>query len=397
MEYTPKLVQSRIFSADGASRYFQHKCFVFADGMVTWDFRRLAPLLLAHRVELRLCDFMSRDTSDLRELLASLSIDLDDHMPPTTRQKKAVVSATVAEYSQSVQTLSTVALLAFFFVQTNSRHRNDEKDACMNVLVAWLEELISPDAIHDYWRDVCDLDVSTLASCPAAPRRSGKCDHVRSLVPDVAFSRGTYHQKLAFLLLDLVAGVATCPTVLDLLSVALPSLAALVDKSAKEKAFVTDMLKDEVVLRGPKRSLPIDAERRAAVVEATMEGRARSTAAMALAIGGEKATTAGDFEWRHANEYMAEVWLRSASTTDISVIPDASRVGNPAKDVMVVPMSTDDGNGYHLPPQDHVIAISIVLGHCFFFFKKRQPKKTNYKNLTESHNIRQNRTKSEKI
>ena len=46
-----------------------------------------------------------------------------------------------------------------------------------------------------------------------------------------------------------------------------------------------------------------------------------------------------DFEWRYLNEYQAECWLRGDAGGDISVIPDATRVENPAEDTFVVPVS----------------------------------------------------------
>ena len=75
---------------------------------------------------------------------------------------------------------------------------------------------------------------------------------------------------------------------------------------------------------------------------------------------------ASNFEWRHLAEYQATGYLTAAADCgDIHVAPDASRIGNPARDVMVMPLSMENHPyGFQLPPQD----ISPLGGDLFLMY-----------------------------
>ena len=141
---------------------------------------------------------------------------------------------------------------------------------------------------------------------------------------------------------------------LHLCGLCLKALSEIIDKRVHgNDRYKTDMLTDDAAIKGEKRSLNIDPDLRDSVMRACLDKRGDSAADIVRVTGDVDPKTAATFEWRFYNEYQSASWLSAAGTEAVSVIPDASRIGNPAKDTMVIPCSLwPSGIGIHLPTQE---------------------------------------------
>ena len=291
-----------------------------------------------------------------------LGLIVGEHFVPSRRVADAGDSALAdLDKVRSEATTSAVGLVMFFCHTCWSRHGKASFVIASRLFVSCLRELLPIRVLADFWEDACIVSVTDLQLCTRDVLiGSSCCAHVRNLLVDIVWVDGREHDQLARALIDLYGILQDCPT----LAAHVGSIMCSAGKSISQKvalaAYPADMLKDDAPLRGKKRALRVDEDLRIAVMGAVRDGRASAPSSMVRALDIMPPKSVASFDSVELNGYMAEGWLLGRLGGDISVSPDASRVGNPAKDILVMPCYLHGPSAsFILPPQEPVCFLCV--------------------------------------
>lgn len=102
---------------------------------------------------------------------------------------------------------------------------------------------------------------------------------------------------------------------------------------------------------GTRKRRPDQDFRQLVTQNALQEKRAKTTGDMLVATGDFGRKTGAKFVDRQLREYLTTAHLELPRSTHLSVVCDGARLGNPAKDNLVIAAVTMEGVGFWLPQQ----------------------------------------------
>jgi hypothetical protein len=302
----------------------------------------------------RLAQFAQRTAEPCWACLVTLGWPREEHVLPSCKAASAKGIALNSNFEQEF-VVSTAAFVLLLFWLIQHRRALMQKQRSKQFAIAFfacfvvnIKEVMSDTrTISPEIADLCIVDVDP---------RLGFCKHV------VNFSQGMVgadeDQSDVCRLIERGSAIVDALHKEDCASLR-QVLKRLVLKVADEcRANITDTGEPTIgqlrenVLRGTKRSLRVDSDFKRAVIKKV----ASSDRMSIMQIDGRdgEACCRDTIHWlsEHLQSYIANMHATFSKVKSLTLTPDASRLGNPAEDMLVYPaFSADLNRGAWLVPQ----------------------------------------------
>lgn len=310
--------------------------------VVWWELRIPAKHLLPSRASLDLHRLSQRDLQGWKEAVVASGCDLDEHLA-ASRKSQGSRGEELQDINQQEWAMTTFALLTLMLWWSTSRRRVVEKgmgEALLHgILLATLHGDVATDPMWGL------LDPAFLQHCRHGALGQGPCCHYTAAREHMLLQEGAVSQlRCAQWLLTVHKAGLECPMLAMWGAHLCKGLAAEVDRGVRAGDWSSDALKDATHLGGPKKKLRISEAYRQATNTAVAEGRAISRTRV-LKLGGDVCeSSARSWDNHDAQVLLASGWQSFGKVSNLTLAPDASRLGNPAEDTEMFPAWTSDGN-----------------------------------------------------
>jgi hypothetical protein len=328
------------------------KAWVHAGGETWWQLdpffkalELLSPKVLMsdwlnHRMESFVEAWGAAGISKVEALLPSLKSQV-----ATAKMRGQPVDKLVGHHSFC---MSTVGLLVWLRRLSISLHRSASRAFASAVLVAWLLFMLPSTSL-----DLAQAHISAGVAqrCQTGAVEDGLCCHIQAC-RRAAMVEGSPQLKCAELWCALGLHTHCCHACKAWDEMLVRELATLVDAEVPAVAMTTDPKVGALITkRGPHER--VDEDYKKAVVDVAVSSKRAKTCGQAIQADGV-AVRQNANDWSDARTLLeqAACWDSFKECQCISVIGDASRVGNPAENCEVIAAwSPGVGAGVWLPPQ----------------------------------------------
>jgi hypothetical protein len=341
-------------STDGVLVSLRLKTILWsADSTRFWEIRNVLHRVLFRRSSLDVARFIARELSPFFDEFEHFGLAMLVDFKPSLRSAQSRSDDSYAEDSKvrHCAMLSTAAFVLLLLHLREKRRCADERECCRMLLNTLIAEIADRDSCIEFLDDASILARQVVGDCGDSVGGQ-PCIHMLNswcspeAVPD------DHGACVASRLFVAYGARDTCGAMGHTLAPMLSGLAVLLDECVPRHEYPDDPL-EVSLLRGKKRLLAVDEDFSQAMSAAVHAGRAPHCAALARSTLKIGVKSASNFSGRQLCLVQASAHLTFAVGGDLSVALDASRVGNPAVETMVLAAySTVADRGVALPPQD---------------------------------------------
>lgn len=347
---------------DGALIDVKLKTWSWEDGSRFWECVRIAQVVHPKRSKLDFCRLVSRDYGDFFGDFDSFDLSLSDDFKRSARSLARRAAAQESdEKVRSQACMSTKGMLGFLMYLSKGRRCVTERALAAGLLRGLLGSIFDIDSGIELLDDLAVIPWEIRQLCQQRSLND-RCEHLQLTFLSVGDFGEDAGKALADRFMLAFSARSQCGAIAAWLPIALGGLAQAVEARVQELDFPADVLKELVPLRGQKRLLNIDEDLQSAMRSAVRDGRAVHVSALARATQKVSPKTATVFAVRFLAESVCAARLALAEG-DLSLASDASRVGNPAVDLLVLAAySHNSDRGFALPPQDPCVSMGGRFG-----------------------------------
>ena len=326
---------------DGAAVSWDWKCWAEV-GAFRWDMVRIGTSLYCPQddADQGLFRWWKSRLPQMLELFHSLGMDTVECYVPSRKSQDASARfhgrhAVFADRSHDVGTFSTEAVIVMLRLFQSSLRTLLARSNAESVSRSFYETLLPENIYHAFaWAAV---PVPTAAACDLKGD-ADRCEHLAAAIACFT-DKEVGSCEAAFCFWAALADQAThCPSCREWGLVVLQQLARQCEARVPEIAYTDDPLKSARPreLTGCKRSVEDEDYKRAVTSKVIQEGRAETPNAYLRATGDHVTTSADGWVVKELANHRAASVLSAQEVRSCSVSADATRIGNPAEDVLAV-------------------------------------------------------------
>lgn len=344
----------------GVARDYPLKCVRYPSGEVDWELRLLFAAMLPHRKKVQAWDLLKKERVMWSKTFTELKLDLGAELKASraaANRSAALGESTNSDKQRQEFMLSTAGVLCVLLGWALSRHTTSDRARARDILIGIAERLARPALDSLVWFHALVDEAHAL--CSASAGADGRCQHIAQLqsVFD-ALVQDPVAQTLARTMCEIdrriVADRLLCDATRSLRAALLSKVSGFFDQAVATLER-SDPLDEKTPKLGCMNKRPrIDEDlKRVVATSCVQEGRVASGAAWARATKRVSASSTRSWEHTAMRTYMvAGSRLMKDGVTVLSLVEDASRIGDPAEDTMVyLAWSGKHNTGLYLPVQ----------------------------------------------
>lgn len=316
----------------GVARDYPLKCVRYPSGEVDWELRLLFAAMLPHRKKVQAWDLLKKERVMWSKTFTELKLDLGAELKASraaANRSAALGESTNSDKQRQEFMLSTVGVLCVFLGWALSRHTASDRARARDILIGIAEQLARPALDSLAWFHALVDEAHAL--CSQGAGADGRCQHIAQLqsVFD-ALVQDLVAQALARTMRDIdhriVADRLLCDATRSLRAALLSKVSGFFDQAVATLER-SDPLDETTPKLGCMNTRPrIDEDlKRVVTTSCVQERRVASEAAWARAT--KRVSASSTRSWEHT--------VMKDGVTVLSLVEDASRIGDPAEDAMV--------------------------------------------------------------
>ena len=205
------------------------------------------------------------------------------------------------------------------------------------MFVNFVSEMVNLTSMADFGEACQGIGLDESGKCIVEQNDMGLCSHCQTVLADIPWRTNGYAEQLFSAFNFMFGNVFECPALASWVGDIVVEFGKLIDERALQHNYTADLLKDDSPLRGRKRLLAVDEDLRHAIVQGVKNGRAARPCQLVCAMGIMDRDTGRLAEWKNLNDFMAACWIAATCGGDVSIIPDATRIGNPGQETLTIP------------------------------------------------------------
>lgn len=361
VSYEPRWLGITLAGDGHGADDFVFKAVIYTDGAVFWELRLLFAAMLYHRRVIQTWKLLARERQAWQRSFAEVGLALDNELKSSKSAAKLRDPTGGRDHDPKQRaefTLSTKGVVAVLLCWYGMRHRRDERVRASEILLQLAQRLVvlQPNAGDCIGAFACQ----SRRLCRKGAQADGDdCNHLAGIMSgfDTFFAAPSAKTLVGGILgmeAGIVQGTMLCAASASFRQRIVAFVADLFDKSCPNLSRC-DALAEQTPALGCARKRPrIDEDLRRAVVNTVVrEGRASSGAAWARATGSVAGSSCGRWEQDEMKAYLAAAnKLLGDGVSVVSIVEDASRIGDPAEDTMVyLAWSGKHDTGFYPPVQ----------------------------------------------
>jgi hypothetical protein len=336
MQYEPVWIEARANGAMGVSKCGVLKAFIYANGLVFWELRRLIACMGFNVGDLN--DFVKANFDDWEADWKNEGLGVDFRYSARASEYNDRIRD---EYTRQEHTLVTKATLLVLVRATKHRKLVNERDMALAFLKQWIYacHVHADETDRAALRQVLAyVPNGTCQLCGSPPVNGGLCIHVQHWHH---FCKRTLQARrdepceyaIAIFLEKLNGWKGDCAALQVHFSNCLGAVSYAVDQHMDASPFICDDPLKIDQLSGKKKKRRMDEDLRDHLARGVRDGRAPCTAALARALGVANTSTVRDNEVKSLQYYQACGHRLLACPSTVWDSTDAARLGQPALDM----------------------------------------------------------------
>ena len=301
------------------------------------------------------CLWYKKKKGQLGHALAQGGCQLEEHV----RAPRRALQAQAREHGQTYEppaighdeyhasTRGLLLMLTFLQAHVRSHPTRHKVALCLQV---WFEALVPAEAVGTLALQA--IPELTMRACPLF--NGDPCRHIRQCLRRLEATGSSVQARMRDHVLDLWELSSSCQSCKARLSEVVASLSDHMDSHLEAGAYTMNPRKRrEQKPRAGARRQRIDEDYKRAVVEDTVSsGAARTPRALMKADGIAEPDDVAKWTELHTLQRQSAAWLTFRNVQHLGLCGDASRLGNPAEEtLMMAAWSGDASRGCWLPPQ----------------------------------------------
>jgi hypothetical protein len=352
--YEVRFLETSAGTASGRHLQLTWKAWLYDDGPVYWEFRRLLyQLLPKQKAPILVSKWLQRYGPQLASVFQSVGLDMDSEVT-SSRRATAAHADTSQRFVRQEFSISTLGVIAFLLFFAMSRHTKVDREGGFAALAAVLRSSATVHQLHpDTWETSMGLGLAAgRCQAKAQPNRR-HCTHLERAL-DLC-KPGVGQDPWGALCAGMVwmmSSSALCEACRLSLTSLIGHLAADINLRLPGLFVEKDVLHIPL-MRGPARRLRVDEDFKHACSVALVQGkRTHSGAQVARVTGMVASSSARQWECEHLRAYQAAGWKTFRSSTVVCLAEDATRLGQPPQETVVyIAWSGSADRAMYLPVQ----------------------------------------------
>jgi hypothetical protein len=348
LQWELKSLEGAAEPEEGKPQVFTFHCYQYSDGQFFWMVQPCLEQYHSGRRKVNYPNEAAKERAVLEEVCGRWSLSIQQLYQASRKQIKLNPGQVAGPYSRSSQTVGTKLLIIMLLTWITGAWRNSSKkkaEAMMSVLLARAPQRVVPaSSVSSLWEQAKGF-------CEPEASNESACSHLDLERLRPAFNEASSsHDGLVKLMKELFIRSMLCKAALHICAALVDACATMVNDSV-ERAPALDAHRAHIRKASNGRLLADDTYRVHAMRTLLSSRKAKNGKGM-MRLDGYSACTHHRWLSQEAAAYQATCCKNlSASAGTFGLWEDAARIGNPAKEMLLMMIHIVGVGGCVLPPQ----------------------------------------------